>query len=189
MILLAVDKRLVQEFTQLLCTTTEKALYFGSSPKEGPYTSSQVRQLYEDGNEVSISMVSRFAPYVDNASMENLIAHLRLILGDLVVPDKAFFGQDSITNKLALVGGTTTYGIYDFTMRLIRATAVLGAARSIQLLLEWVEGKSIRYWQHAILDGISVEQPLNLDGVICVTQLPKHSPGNGPVTFLLGSVA
>lgn len=137
----------------------------------GSYTPSQLRQLYSSGNEMILTSVHSSEPLVYERLLLTLSQRVRTVLGDFIIP-----GEDAIPNKLTpLMGGVTKLTMPEFVAALIRASAVLGTPRATQMLFEWVEDKPIRYWKHIVLDGVSVDQPIELNASVRVMNLPNSS--------------
>ena len=158
-----------QEFTELLDSIVQTAIF--DANRWGKYTPSQLQQLYFSGNDMNIITVHSAKPLVDERLLGTLIERVRSALSDHIIP-----GEDSIPNKLVpLMGGMTELTRPKFTETLVRAAAILGPAHATQMFSEWAEGKPIRYWRHAVLDGVSVEQSLELNGAIRIETLPNSS--------------
>ena len=63
----------------------------------------------------------------------------------------------------------------DFAELMVRGAALLGSERAVQLLCDWVDGKTLRYRTSALLVGVTVDQPLQLPEGICITPLSTSS--------------
>lgn len=158
-----------REFTNLLDSIVQNAIF--DSDRWGSYTSAQLQQLYFSGNEISIHAVHSTKPRIDQRLLATLTERVRSVLHDYIIP-----GEDSIVNKLASAGGgVTEFSISDFVRLLLRAAALLGPIRAVQILFEWAENSPIHYWQHILLTGISVDQQLELTPSVHISALPSSS--------------
>lgn len=72
-------------------------------------------------------------------------------------------------------GGLWTMPLEHFALDIVRASALLGPDRMVKLLVDWENGNPIPFKSHVVLDGISVEQPLETRDGIRVESLPKSS--------------
>lgn len=162
-------KRSHQEFADLLNNILQTATF--DAGKWGKYTPAQIQQLYFSSNDINITAVHSAKPLVDEQLLSALTEGVRSILSAYLISD-----EDSIPNKLTpLMGGVTKLKVSSFVQLLILAAAILGPFRAAQMLLEWAEDKPIRYWRHILLDGISVEQPLDLNPSVHIASLPGSS--------------
>ena len=164
-----------EEVAQLLSDIMATARFFdpGSTPNLITFTTSQLQALYAAESSSDSYPLSGFHIVPGESLLPALTERVRTTLAGHVLPDETFFGQEVVSNRLVpLVGGIARFSISEFTEKLILTAVVLGPERATQMLFEWVEGKPISFWQYAILDGISVEQPLELDGVIRISRLP-----------------
>ncbi len=166
-----------QEISELLDNIVRTAIF--DAGMWGKYTSTQIQQLYSSGNDMNVTTVRFTKPQADEQLLAALTEGVRSILSAYLIP-----GEDSIPNKLIpLVGGVIKFEIFKFAQFLILAAAILGPLRATQMLFEWAEDKPIRHWQHVALDGVSVEQPLELNPSVRLTnlpgslrQIPRHVP-------------
>ena len=164
-----------EEVAQLLSDIMATARFHdpGSGPNFITFTTSQLQALHTAENSSDSYPLLGFHIVPDEPLFPALTERVRTTLAGHVLPDETFFGQEVVSNRLApLVGGIARFSISEFTEKLILTAVILGPKRATQMLFGWVEGNPIRFWQHAILDGISVEQPLELDGAIHVSRLP-----------------
>lgn len=158
-----------QEFADLLSNILQTATF--DTGKWGKYTPAQIQQLYFSGNDMNITAVHSARPLVDDQLLSALTEGVRSILSAYLISD-----EDSIPNKLTpLMGGVTKLEVSRFVQLLILAAAILGPFRAAQMLLEWAEDKPIRYWRHILLEGISAEQPLDLNPSVRIASLPISS--------------
>ena len=158
-----------QEFSELLNNILLTATF--DVDRVGKCTPSQFRQLYYSGKNLDPTAAYYARSLVDEKLLATLTERLRSVLSGHLFP-----GEDTLPNKLVpLMGGVDRFAMPEFADRLIQSTAILGTTRATQMLFQWTEGKPIRYWRHTVLDGVSVEQPLELNGAIRIANLPNSS--------------
>lgn len=159
----------VGELTELLDNTLRSARFDAGA--SGTLDPPQLRQLYLSGGNVATYVLHAAALLVNESVLQALTERVRSVLGDHIIAD-----EDSIPNKLAvLMGGVTKLTVAQFTTRLVRAAAILGSSRAAQMVLEWAEGRPMRYWRHTVLGGVSVEQPLDLNPSLRLANLPNST--------------
>ena len=95
---------------------------------------------------------------------------LRELLTDYIDPDMDRIG----TGIVGLLGGRGNPTVAEFARILVRAAATLDTPRVTELLLEWIDGKPLRYHLRALLTGVAVKQPLAVKEGIRIQPVP-HS--------------
>ena len=112
-------------------------------------------------------------PNVPEGQLTELTDVLRALLRKYIVDDQ--FG-----NRLVHVfGGIPVLGVDKFTLDLVRAAAVLGPDRATQWLYKWANGEPVSYQLCAALSGLTVDQPLEMEGGICFRTLPNSFADDG----------
>ncbi len=141
-----------------------------SSSVLGSSTASHLKLIHQTRPDLRM-FVGLAEPQTNSTQLEYLNGYLRIALADHLTPD-----QDTVPNRLVrLAGGLSHLSIPDFAKGLIRVTALFGADHAIQMLTGWVANKPIRYWQHIVLDGLSVEQTLEVNPALRAMNLPASS--------------
>lgn len=157
----------LQELTELLRAASAQATFDISG--RGTCTASQFRDMYYRSTDLDSLQVSSAISQV----REDLLPVLTRWLGSLL---SRYILDDRIGNGFAyLVGGVTEVTVTNFTLDFIRAAAILGPERATQLLYKWAQGEAVSYRRCAVLSGISVDQPLEMDGGVRFESLPKSS--------------
>lgn len=157
----------LQELTELLRIAAEQAT-FDILGRE-TCMASQLRSIYRDRTLFGDNLLSFTKPQLDENLLVELISLLRSLLGKYILNDR-------IGNGFAyFLGGPTELELSWLAKNAIKATAVLGAERVAQLLCKWESGEAIPYRRCAVLSGISVDQPLEMDGGVRFESLPKSS--------------
>ena len=108
---------------------------------------------------------------------EDLLAELRHVLRALL---RNYIVDDQFGNRLVhVVGGITVLRIAEFALDVVRAAAVLGPDRATKWLYKWASGKPVSYQLCAVLSGLSVDQPLKMEGGISFRTLPNSFADDG----------
>lgn len=171
------DDGLMQGFRKLLHDIMQDTTFDCGCPEF--LSSSQLRQLYctdEDGEDAALLAKVQ----VDADLLVSLVTQLCQVLRHDVVS-----GSNTIVNRPAFLmgGGVLWIEAPELARNLIRAAAILGTDRVTRLVFAWVEQKPFQYQRHALLNGVAVEQTLNLDQGVSVTTLPaslKELPAHVP---------
>ena len=82
------------------------------------------------------------------------------------------------TGLVSLMGGVLDHAeprIPDFARTLVRAAALLGPARAVEMLRGWIAGEPYRYRMVILLTGVSCDEPLALAEGVRVEPLPTSS--------------
>ena len=81
--------------------------------------------------------------------------------------------SDRVGNGLAsVIGGVVDPTMADLARVLVRASVALGVNRTAQLFTGWIERNALEYRTCALLSGVTVEQPLEVDDGIVIRRLP-----------------
>ncbi len=152
---------------KLLPHTTFDCGRFGVLPWEA------FQATYRGATGLAILEVAGARPIVPEGLLTDLADVLRTLLHNYIVDDQ--FG-----NRLAHVfGGIPVLGVDQFTLDLVRAAAVLGPDRATQWLYKWANGEPVSYQLCAALSGLTVEQPLDMEGGIRFRTLPNSFADDG----------
>ena len=103
--------------------------------------------------------------------MERIVPIFRILLDKFIDCETDRIGNGLIN----LAGGIPEPTLSEYVKILIRAAAVLGGERTADLLIGWIRGEPVRYREISILNGITVNQPLNLQEGIKIYRLPLSS--------------
>ena len=117
-----------------------------------------------------IAYISR--QVVPNPLLVELVESLEPELQAFIEPESRRIG----TGLVALMGGALDSAepvVDDFAQALIKAAALLGPARAVEILRSWIAGEPYHYRMKILLTGIQCDQPLALEEGIRVEQLPK----------------
>ena len=145
-----------QELTALLHKATQQAPF--DCGRLGELTASQLRTRYSSTTGLDYRALPA-KPHLPNDLLAELTSLFRLLLAAYVVADKLRF-------ELAyLLGGRPQITVEEFAQRSIRATALLGAERTADMVLGWVEGKPFQYQRNAVISGLRTDQPLEWRGM------------------------
>lgn len=171
------DDGLMQGFRKLLHDTMQDTTFDCGHPEF--LSSSQLQQLYcTDGDGKESALFAEVQ--VDAGLLTSLATELCQVLRHDVIS-----GSNTIVNRPAFLmgGGVPWIEAPELARNLIRAAAILGTDRVMELVFAWVERKPFQYHRHALLDGVATEQTLNLDQGVSVTTLPaslKELPAHVP---------
>ena len=159
----------MKEIVHVLEATLQQTKFVAG--RSTTYSLEQLRALYRrDKKHGDVSAAWAIAE-VPSEALGPLVEKLRVLLKDYLEPE-----TDRIGNGLVgLLGGRPNPTVPDFSRILLRAAATLGTVRTTELLLEWIEGKPLRYHTKALLSRATVEQPLELKEGIIIAPAP-HSP-------------
>ena len=119
-------------------------------------------------------------PNVPEDLLTELTEVLRTLLHKYIVDDR--FGNGLVH----VFGGGTSLWVDKFTLDVARAAAVLGPDRTSKWLYEWASGEPVHYQLSAVLSGLTVDQPLEMEGGISFRTLPNSFADDG-VHLPLGS--
>ena len=147
----------LQELTELLRKTVEQANF--NIPRLGVYQSPQFRDIYyRNIGSVNLISVSSAQPQLGEDLMKELMWRLHDLLSQYIV-------DDHIGNGFVyIVGGISKLKVVDFALDVVRAAAILGPEQVIQLLHKWANGEPVPYHMCAVLSGITVDQPMEMEG-------------------------
>ncbi len=153
-----------------------------------PVNSLSSEQLRDTLGSTNWSKNQRFIPMASPLStprhlVEELVGELREVLADFIDA-----GNDRLGHAFPLLcpltgfvtignGGVVGYEqestLPDFAQGLIWHAAVLGSAYAVELLIKSKEGDPFRYRTAALLIGVTVEGPLDLENGVRVIPLPR----------------
>ena len=105
------------------------------------------------------------------APLAALVERLGCELQAYVEPETQRIG----TGLVGLMGGVLDSAeptLTEFARTFVKAAAILGSARAVQILRGWVAGEGYRYRIKVLLTGLRCDQPLSLEEGVQVTRLP-----------------
>ncbi len=124
------------------------------------------RIAYHNSTGIDSYIVSSVKPNVPDELLAELTDVLRTLLRDYTVDGR--FG-----NKLAHVfGGTPEIEVAEFALDAVRAASVLGPDQMAGWIGNWASGKPVRFRLCAVLSGLTVDDPLEMEGGIRFRNLP-----------------
>ena len=91
------------------------------------------------------------------------------------------------TGLVDLMGGARDRAeptVTEFARTFVRAAAIIGSARAVEILRGWVAGEPYRYCMKILLTGVQCEQPLALEQGVRVKPLPTAGPWGDLVPLL-----
>ena len=136
----------------------------------GVFSSEALQGVYQDTMEMSGTIVGSAKPDVPEELLTELRGVLRTLLRKHIVDDR--FGS-------RFEGGYSTIEVEHFASRSVLAAAVLDPVRVSAWICNWVNGKSVPYQRSAVLLGLSIDQPLEMDGGIYFHPLSTSSDVEG----------
>ena len=138
------------------------------------------RVTYQGATGLDTLQVAAAKPNVPEDLLTELTDVLRDLLGNYIV-------DDQLGNGLVHVfGGVSCLELDKFTLDVVRAAAILGLDRATQWLYKWASGEPVSYQLCAALSGLTVDQPLEMEGGISFRTLPDSFADDG-VHLPLGS--
>ena len=163
---------MMRELTVLLRRALEKAQFeaVDTTPGVRPpriYEASDVRGLYEYNRVPGRSPIAVTKVHLYDDLRKDITDALRRFLGDFILGDEI---GTRLTHSLS-----TETQMDAFADGVIQAAANLGPEEVTSLLGQWVRGEPVRYREHAVLSGVSIDQPLRMAEGIYLESLPKSS--------------
>ncbi len=174
---------------------------FESRPDE-VISPEKLREILEHNrwDDQEIDRVRSAQLILPDESISQLESHLRLLLKDYIdtetdrigyaLPRIGGYGHERASidaNRLHSVECVSS--LNDFTKGLVKAAVILGVERVTCLLSGWLEGQPIEYRTSAILNGVTMSEPLTpIDGVhieplpLSSDKLPAHLPKRGEMS-------
>ena len=157
----------LEKLTVLLREVAEQATF--DVLRLGIIPSSQLKDVYYHSTGFDKELVSS----AETQIKEDLLAELTLRLRPLL---NQYIRDDHIGNRFAyFVGGRVALTVKDLALELVRAAAILGPEQAMRILYGWAQGEPIPYHTCAVLSGISVSEPLAVEGGIRFIGLPSSS--------------
>ncbi len=143
-----------EELARLLETVSNQTLY--DAGRSGKFTRDRLKEVCRK-DKLTGGMVATGAwAVIPDTPLEAILPIFRDLLRDFVDRE-----SDRIGNGLVnLAGGALTPVLRDYVPILIRASAVLGGQRVVELLLGWIRGERAKYQTIAHLNGIIIDTPL-----------------------------
>lgn len=137
----------------------------------GTLSASQVRALNVQSDQTGRYMTHAEMTVGSGAPLAALVERLGCELQAYVEPETQRIG----TGLVGLMGGVLDLAeptLTEFARTFVKAAAILGSARAVQILRGWVAGEDYRYRIKVLLTGLRCDQPLSLEEGVQVTQLP-----------------
>ena len=125
-----------------------------------------------------VRSLRRFAvlaqPTLDRHYLDPIVERLDKILALHIEPEQRRFGNGLVW----LTSGRGTLTVPEFACILIRACAILGTQRAVQLFRSWVEGEPMRHTHCLLLVGLSTNHPsISLTDAVAIRSLPTSEDG------------
>ncbi len=162
------------EMIELLATIVRETRF--EDKNIGIFTPAVLRKiLRSDKLRGNISSARWAEPKVPEHLLTEFTDQLRQLLSDYLEPETGRIGNGLVD----LMGGSPSLEIGAFAKNLIRGAATLGPERVVKLLFGWIEGEPFHYKAKALLLGVNIDQPLELEEGIHLSALP-NSPADIP---------
>ena len=145
---------------------------FDAKPYGGTYTAAQMRSLHAPRDPTGQRLVRSARAVIPEALLSVLVERLGRELQAYIEPETQRIG----TGLIALMGGRLDLAeptVTEFARTLVRAAAIVGSARAVEILRGWLDEEPYRYRTKVLLAGVRCEKPLVLEEGVRVTQLPK----------------
>ena len=140
------------------------------SPVIGKLTGQVLQSLYQAQDQsievANLVTSTNLIQEVSESVVQNFqkLANLLPKVGDqhsgTITPDLSLFGDKVI--------------ISNFVIRLIKATAILGANRVVELLYSWINGENISFKQYFYIHGISVTKAIKITETVEIEPFTKY---------------
>lgn len=148
------------ELPELLSRAVEQARF--DSTRIGELNPSELQDLYRRQPMLLMTVDTQ----LDQSLADDIVASLKLLLprhieGDRVGNGLSFF-----------LRGYAPMSVEKLARDVVHASAVLGVEHTVNLLTHWEHGEPITLESYIVLDGVSVEQPLETPDGIRVVPLP-----------------
>lgn len=152
---------------------TELATLLGQAVGQARFVNTRLGTLSPSGLQDLYRRQPMWLMMVDTelpqTTLESVVASLKLLLprhikGDHVGDGLAFF-----------LRGSAPWSVEAFARDMVRTAAILGAVPTVTLLTQWENGEPIPFESHIVLEGVSVEQPIETPDGIRVVPMPKSS--------------
>ncbi len=165
---------LERDLTTLLEKAVQQATFLVPAPVRFPEaglqcTGSQLRQVYYASKGFARRNITAAQTQIKEGLLAELADSLRSFLRNYIHNERIGLGLTLVA------GGKSNPQISEYAQDLVRAAAILGPEELVQLLCDWERGTPIQYKTCAVLSGISVTEPLMMDGGIRFVELPKSS--------------
>lgn len=138
----------------------------------GTFTDSQIRQGYIRKDQVSLAIVHRAIPEIPEDTLNMLVSRFKQELGVFIEPETQRIGT-GLAQLMSGVLNDAELTIDTFVRMFIRAAAILGPVRVVQILYDWIAGKPYHYDMKIVLTGIKCDEPLMLKSGIKISTLPN----------------
>lgn len=168
----------IQELTELLRKVVEQASFYVQH--QGTHQPSKFSDMYNRSiNPDRHLLVSSTKTVLDENLKTEITQRLYPLFAEYIVDNR-------LGSSLAYtLGGDTEITVDEFALELVKAVAILGPERTTQLLCKWAAGEPSQYQTHAVLSGIGVEEPLELQEGVRFQTLPDSL--NGLLAYLPSS--
>ena len=144
---------------------------FDAGPN-GVHAATAMLGAHTGGDQVREYIASTARLVVPNPLLVELVESLEPELRAYIEPESRRIG----TGLIALMGGALDSAeptVDEFAQILIKAAALLGSTRAVEILRGWITGEPYRYRMKVLLTGIQCDQPLALEEGLWLEQLPK----------------
>ena len=148
------------ELTGLLSRAVEQARF--ESTGMGVLSPSVLQDLYRR----QPTELMQVDTQLDQGLLDDIVTSLRLLLSKHIEDDQVGTGM------ALFLRGVAPMSEEDLARGVVRTSAVLGVEPTVKLLTDWEQGVPITFKSHIVLDGVSVEQPLETPDGIRVVALP-----------------
>ena len=158
---------MTRNLTEVLYSIVPEATF--EIERLGVFSAETLQSAYLDATEMSRSAVAAAKPSAPEELLSELKDVLRTLLREYLVDD--CFGQTLAHGR----GGYSALDIASFASDVVPFAAAVGPERAAEWISDLASGKPIPYRLSAVLLGLNVDQPLELEDGIRFRNLPTSS--------------
>lgn len=133
------------------------------------FSVAELQEVYTYGHPTDKFRIGTSRPVLDDTELLEIERVLRSMLA-------AYVEGDSVGNGFALIaGGLAMIPLPRLVEGVLRAAAIVGPEQTAYILDRWANGEPIQYQRCALLDGLSLDQPLVVNTGLHIDVLPNSS--------------
>ena len=168
------EKTLMQKFIDTLEKCVQQSTFV--SDRIGRISPQHYKQLYDakGWNNTARMLLWSSKLEIDNRHVEELAEVIKLVVAEFLHTKTGRLGN----GLFLLMRGSSTWAyptVTEFSRMLITGAVRFGASDVSTLLIEWVRGEPLRYQTSALLEGVHIDEPLQLDEGVFLSKLPKSA--------------
>ena len=158
-----------QDLAGLLDSVARQVVY--DAGRTGHLSFQQLRAVWKNDKLRGGMVAAGAQAVIPEVLLNDISPRFRDLLKNFIDKETGRIGNGLVN----LAGGLPEPSLGDYVRILVRAAAVLGGTRTVQLLTGWIEGAPIRYRTIGLLTGVTVDQPLTLKEGLQLSQMPISS--------------